>query len=168
MEIGPLEVPQLAAEEVVNSLLDSKNFPTNSLSPLSEEKVPERSAWLIGDLKALSLPLDDNIDEWFEEFSGNLPAKDVPDVSLTPVLEEIYKLRHDFNSFKQEILTSFNLMDFKKIKKNRTLKNRCTFVNRRDDNCRGYICKVPGSKLCYAHHILSSSAHYPEKRKKLY
>jgi hypothetical protein len=92
---------------------------------------------------------------------------------LTPLLEEMYKLRRELVCFREDVANAFSSMDFKKIKKNRTLKNRCTFINRRNENCRGYICKVPGSKLCYAHHILSSSSsaassQYLDKRKKLY
>ena len=84
------------------------------------------------------------------------------------IMEELFKMRREIESFRIEVSHAFSAMDFKKIKKNRTLNNRCTFVNRRGENCRGYICKVPGSQLCYAHHVLSNSHHNKEKRNKLY
>lgn len=88
-----------------------------------------------------------------------------PPVAL---LEEIYKLRHELNTLRKEITLAFSSMDFKRVRKNRTLKNRCSFVNRRGEGCRGYKCKIPGSTLCYAHHILSAASCYPERRAKLY
>ncbi len=84
------------------------------------------------------------------------------------LLEELYKLRRELIEFRTEVQINFKSMDFRKMKKNRTLKNRCTFVNRRKEGCRGYICKVPGSKLCYAHHVMSTANQFPEKRQKLY
>lgn len=87
---------------------------------------------------------------------------------VTLIIEELYKTRYELQAFRKEVMNCFKNMDYRKIKKNRTLQNRCTFVNRRGESCRGYICKVPGSRLCYAHHVISSAAQYPEKRKKLY
>jgi hypothetical protein len=101
----------------------------------------------------------------------NIDMRDLPPIRQEPsvsIMEEIYKLRYDIAVLRTDMTKAFSAMDFKKIKKNRTLVNRCTFVNRRGDSCRGYKCKVPGSTLCYAHHILSTSSQYPEKRSKLY
>jgi hypothetical protein len=95
------------------------------------------------------------------------PLDEKPQFSIQ-ILEEIYKLRCEMKLFRVAVASAFSAMDYKKVKKNRTLKNRCTFMNRKGENCRGYICKVPGSQFCYAHHILSTAAQHPEKRKKLY
>lgn len=95
---------------------------------------------------------------------GDLPEQTY-DVAIN---ETLFKIQKEIESMRQEMKTHFKNMDYRKVKKNRTMRNRCTFVNRRGDNCKGYICKVPGSSLCYAHHILASSNKYPEQRKKLY
>lgn len=82
--------------------------------------------------------------------------------------EEIYRLRLELAKMREEFASTLANLDLKRVKKNRTTKNRCTFINRRGDSCRGYICKVEGSRLCYAHHVLAMANEYPEKRKKLY
>jgi hypothetical protein len=100
-----------------------------------------------------------------------LPAAATTTTSTTtPVtlLEEIYKLRHELNTLRKEMTLAFSSMDFKRVRKNRTMKNRCSFVNRRGEGCRGYKCRIPGSTLCYAHHILSAASCYPDRRAKLY
>jgi hypothetical protein len=161
-------------EEEERRFLVLDSYPENLFSLLSEERDREGSVLptvapkpQIATPAVDPLPLVDPNFVWsVRDFVSETPEPERP--SLTPVLEEIYKLRHDLSTFKQDVASAFESMDFKKVKKNRTLKNRCTFVNRRGENCRGYICKVPHSQLCYAHHILSSSSQYPEKRKKLY
>ena len=71
--------------------------------------------------------------------------------------ELMFQLRHDLISFREEMKENFKSIDFKRVKKNRTGDNRCHFLNKRGENCQGYICKVIGSNLCYAHHILASA-----------
>ncbi len=119
--------------------------------------------------------VDDEVVEEELLMTSHVPSseEDVTPVlaaAATPVavLEEIYKLRHELNTLRKEMTMAFSSMDFKRVRKNRTLKNRCSFVNRRGEGCRGYKCKIPGSTLCYAHHILSAAACYPERRAKLY
>lgn len=84
------------------------------------------------------------------------------------IAEAIFQLRREVHALREEMATGLTNFDLKKAKKNRTLVNRCTYVNRRNEMCRGYICKVKGSQLCYAHHVLATASQYPERRKKLY
>ena len=87
---------------------------------------------------------------------------------MVTAVEAIFQMRRELASFRDEVRESMSSFDLKKAKKNRTLQNRCTFVNRRGEGCKGYICKVKGSRLCYAHHVLASASQYPDRRKKLY
>lgn len=82
--------------------------------------------------------------------------------------EELWLLRNCVNDFHEEIATRFSKIDLKKIKKNRTLLNRCRFTNRKKHSCKGYICKISGSTLCYAHHIMATSDQNSLRRSKLY
>lgn len=145
-------------------LLEFNQYPENLFRAPNEDLKPEDVTRLL--MEDMRLPSEAQENKMYSVNDFELP--EAATLSNTAILEEIYKLRRELAHFQQEVRTSFASMDYKKLKKNRTLKNRCTFINRRNESCRGYICKIPGSQLCYAHHVLSTSHNNSERRKKLY
>jgi len=74
----------------------------------------------------------------------------------TLITDELYVLQHKMDKLLLYVETQFKNLDAKKIKRNRTQKNRCQFINsRRGKPCMGYVCKKSRT-LCYAHHIRAS------------
>ena len=99
---------------------------------------------------------------------GFTPDEEDIKMSMVALREDLFMLNSKLDRFMEEFRDTFTNVDLKKAKKNRTLVNRCTFVNRRGDCCKGYICKIRGSKLCYAHHIMATPRENNERRNKLY
>jgi len=135
----------------------TSSLPSSSSDNAKQPLIDEFT--LIGPEERAANDNNDDNEEMRESRSGG---------SLIALEEELFRLRHAVEKMNKQMNDHFKSLDYKKLKKNRTQKNRCTFVNRKNQNCRGYICKVPGSKFCYAHHILSSASRYPEQRNKLY
>ena len=88
--------------------------------------------------------------------------------AINAMREELFLTRTQVDTLKHQVDSRFNSIDFRVAKKNRTQENRCTFVNKKGGQCRGYICKAAGSILCYAHHVMATSLTDTERRKKLF
>jgi len=72
---------------------------------------------------------------------------------LKHIMEELYIANSKIDRVLNELYINFKNLDVKKIKRNRTERNRCCFVNvKRKKPCSGYVCKK-SSTLCYAHHV---------------
>lgn len=82
--------------------------------------------------------------------------------------EEIWLMQSRITNLEEDLQNRFSKIDMKKVKKNRTLVNRCRYTNRKKSFCKGYICKINGSSLCYAHHIMATSSQNALRRAKLY
>lgn len=79
------------------------------------------------------------------------------DRTIGEVLDELYCLNAKVERLYTMIEKNFKSLDLKKIKRNRTPKNRCQFVNEKKGKpCSGYICKR-SKTLCYAHHIRANT-----------
>lgn len=154
--------------------LFSQPEPTCSIlneTEISEASLLEFQQKLLHEPNSQSVKRLDNAQQplRFQEFTKSpLMVETKEEMSLTNVIETLFTLKNEMESFRREIKHTLESIDFKKIKKNRTLKNRCGFVNRRGTKCRGYICKVKGSQLCYAHHILATEPEDSPIRSKLY
>lgn len=68
--------------------------------------------------------------------------------------EEFFVLRTQVAQLREEVMGFLSRMDIKKCKKNRTQRNRCTFVGKKP--CSGYICKK-STRFCYSHHMLATA-----------
>lgn len=88
--------------------------------------------------------------------------------TITHMRDELFLMNNQIELLKNDLHQRFSSIDLKKAKKNRTQINRCTFKNRKNGTCRGYICKINGSQLCYAHHIMATADENPSRRAKLY
>jgi len=75
------------------------------------------------------------------------------DAKLRHIMEELYIANSKIDRVLNELHINFKNLDVKKIKRNRTERNRCCFVNiKRRKPCSGYVCKK-SLTLCYAHHV---------------
>ena len=88
--------------------------------------------------------------------------------AINALREEIFLTRTQLENLKDNVNERLSNIDFRAAKKNRTQENRCTFMSKRSQQCRGYICKEKGSILCYAHHVMATSLTDTERRKKLF
>ena len=74
-------------------------------------------------------------------------------VSNEHILEMLYVVNNKLDAMREETVALLRSIDIKRVKRNRTMDNRCTFINRRGERCKGYFCNQSRS-LCYAHHSI--------------
>lgn len=78
-------------------------------------------------------------------------------------LQQLYHLRSAHEGLKTYLEKQFNSMDFRRMKKNRTVKNRCQFINEKKKKaCAGYVCKK-SKTFCYAHYTRAISGSHTFK-----
>ncbi len=53
-----------------------------------------------------------------------------------------------------DILSKLDSFAIKQFKRKRTNLNRCHDMNRKAENCNGYICKKRSDRLCFAHYVI--------------
>lgn len=70
--------------------------------------------------------------------------------------DEVFIMRTELMRLKAYLERQFQEMDLKKIKRNRTVRNRCQYPKKQSGSCHGYVCKK-SSTLCYAHYIQCNS-----------
>ena len=70
--------------------------------------------------------------------------------------DEVFIMRTEMMRLKEYLERQFSELDLKKIKRNRTVRNRCQFPKKHSGSCHGYVCKK-SSTLCYAHYIQCNS-----------
>lgn len=90
---------------------------------------------------------EDELDVELEEIECQIPFEEPPD----NILEFLYVINNKIDNLREEFMETIKSIDIKKIKKNRTPHNRCNYINRKGERCKGYFCKESKS-LCYAHH----------------
>jgi len=75
---------------------------------------------------------------------------------LERILDELYVVNTKLTLLQNYVSTQFQALDLKKAKRNRTGKNKCTFISdkRNGKKCSGYVY-AKSQSLCYAHHLLA-------------
>ncbi len=72
---------------------------------------------------------------------------------LQSVLDEIYLLRNRVEGMHVQMEKQFRTLDARKIKRNRTLENRCIYFHPgKKRQCSGFISKSNSATLCYSHY----------------
>lgn len=72
------------------------------------------------------------------------------------ILDELYVVNTKLTLLQNYVSTQFQSLDIKKAKRNRTGKNKCSFISdkRNGKKCSGYVY-AKSQSLCYAHHLLA-------------
>jgi hypothetical protein len=111
-----------------------------------------------------SSPPDRLVDEMVIATSNKI---DSMITTLGALQDALFRMEGRYEQLKTYVEDQFNNMDLKKIKRNRTHRNRCQYFNhKKDRTCSGFVCKDSKSKtLCYAHHLLAKN---PEDRQNLF
>jgi len=75
---------------------------------------------------------------------------------LERILDELYVVNTKLTLLQNYVSSQFQALDLKKAKRNRTGKNKCSFISdkRNGKKCSGYVY-AKSQSLCYAHHLLA-------------
>jgi len=69
------------------------------------------------------------------------------------LLDSVFMINNKIDNLDFYVRQQLKQMDLKKVKQNRTLRNRCQFVLvKKGTPCKGYVCNK-SSTFCYAHHL---------------
>ena len=71
------------------------------------------------------------------------------------ILELLYVMNDKIEMIRTEMKLMLKNIDIKRLRKTRTSSNRCTYINRKKERCKGYFC-THSKSLCYAHYTIVS------------
>lgn len=113
-----------------------------------------------GDLEYENQETEEYEEEFTEETTHQtiitrVHNKNSPNFTCTNenILELIHVLNDKIDIIRNEIKTLHKSIDVKRIKKPRTKSNRCTYINRKGERCKGYFC-AQSKGLCFAHYTI--------------
>lgn len=99
---------------------------------------------------------DEDFNDDLLEYEGMLATENSinsKDCTNNHILEILYVVNNKIEILMNEVKDLQRCIGLKRIKKPRKDIHRCTFINRKNDRCRGYFCKQSKS-LCYAHYTI--------------
>lgn len=78
------------------------------------------------------------------------------ELSIQTVSQSLYYLSSIINTMHAEQKAMWASLDFRKAKRVRTIKNRCSYIGVKGDCCKGYVSKKFGTRFCFAHASLAA------------
>ncbi len=102
------------------------------------------------------LPVSNVLQEQLEHLAERESIQQSSDMQL--VLELLYVINNKMDVIRNEVKQSIQSLDVKKMKRSRTMTNRCTYIREKTgERCRGYFCQN-SQALCYAHHSIAKKS----------
>lgn len=150
--------------ELNRLLLEDLEFEQDNLPPLvtseealqKKEEEDDEAASLVNSFQEIIESSKKTQRQAIESIITHPPREQNIMIDSEHVIEMLVLLTEKMDKYFEIVINLIHSIDIRKIKRKRTIRNRCRHMNRHGQQCKGYWCKQ-SKNLCYAHYIKMQS-----------